>query len=88
LAENEYQCRRINLDEKTFYCIGQGILTEGEGSVKVDLLVYKFISAAFILKIPFTFVTKQAALMRRSTVLKPSLSVRFPCIGKFVTERK
>jgi hypothetical protein len=56
---------------------------------KVDLLVPtgldQFISK---LKIKFTFISKQATLMRRSTVLTPSLSVSVPWKNFVVFEVK
>ncbi len=64
----------------------QGSLTEGEGSVLVDVLVLTILDLVlYILKLLLTFFTKQATLMRRSTVLSISLQLVFPvCIGREV----
>jgi hypothetical protein len=51
----------------------QGSLTEGEGSVRLTSL-YSFDQLLFILKVLFTSFTKQATLMRGTTVLSPPLS--------------
>ncbi len=46
--------------------LNQGALTEGEG---FDLTTLD--QLLFIMKVLFTFIAKQASLMRRSTVLSP-----------------
>jgi hypothetical protein len=56
--------------------VGHGRLADEEGSVRLILLVPTILNELllFTLKISFSFVTKQATFMRRSTVL--SLSFR------------
>ncbi len=70
--------------------LGQGSLTEGEGSVQltslrggrlstIDLLVLTNLDKlVFILTILFSFFTKQVTLMRRSTVLSLFPQLVFP----------
>ncbi len=62
--------------------IGQGSLTEGKAQCR-DLLVLTSLDLLlFKLEILFTYVTKQVTLMKKSSVLSPSLSVSVPCPRK------
>ncbi len=56
--------------------LGQGTLSEGEDSVQ--LTPTSLDQLIFTLKILFTFFTKQATLMRRSTVMNLPLWLVFP----------
>jgi hypothetical protein len=66
-----WSCSKISDygDNDKYLC--QGSLTKGRRLSTVDLLVLtSFEHLIFILKILFTFFTKQATLIRRSTVLR------------------
>ncbi len=56
----------------------QGSLTEGEGSLQLTSLYQLVEQFLFIVKILFTFFTKQATLIRRSTVLSLPPQLVFP----------
>jgi hypothetical protein len=59
--------------------LNQGTLTEGGRIGMIDLLVLTSLDQLlFRLKIFFSFLTKQANSMRRSTVLSLSLQLVFP----------
>jgi len=64
---------------KRCFRLFQGTLTEGEGLNTFDVLVLaSWDQVLFILKILFTFFTKQATLKRRLTVLRFPLLLVFP----------
>ncbi len=64
------------------HLVWTGILAEGEGSVTIDILAQTSLDPLiFKLKKLFTLVTKQATLIRRSTVLSLPLQLVFPMFG-------
>jgi hypothetical protein len=57
----------------------QGTLTDGGRPNTVDLLVLtSLVQLIFIFRVLITFITKQATLIRRSTVLILPLQLLFP----------
>ncbi len=76
-----YSCKSVFMliPETIKRLLTQGNLTEVEGFGTFGLLVLNsFDQLLFILKILFTFVTKQATLIRRSIVLSLSLQQVLP----------
>jgi hypothetical protein len=78
---NEYEAgiHKVSYEKVTTKSkLGQGSLSERKGLVPLTSLTIFLGSVVFLLKILLILFTKQATLMRRSTVLSLSLLLVFP----------